>query len=118
MIRVYVAGAYSANNPISIFDNMRKGMRLATEVLLAGCAPFCPWLDFHFQLMLRPGEELDVQDYYEYSLAWLSVSDALLLVPAWEKSIGTARELDIASKLGIPIFHNLDALLAYFKDFT
>ena len=64
MRRVYVAGAYSASNVISVLDNIREGMRLSTQVLLLGYAPFCPWLDHHFQLMLREGEKLSVDDYY------------------------------------------------------
>ena len=107
MKRVYVAGAYSATNVIDVLDNMRKGMRLSTEVMLAGFAPFCPWLDYHFQLMLREGEALSVKDYYEYSLAWLEVSDAVLLVPGWENSKGTIAEIERAEQLGIPVYTNL-----------
>ena len=110
MKRVYVAGAYSAGNVIDVLDNMRKGMRLSTEAMLAGFAPFCPWLDYHFQLMLREGETLSVKDYYEYSLAWLEVSDAVLLVPGWENSKGTIAEIERAELLGIPVFTDLNLL--------
>jgi len=68
MKKVYVAGAFSGDNVLTILDNMRKGMRLATEVLLAGFAPFVPWFDYHFQLNLREGETLKVEDYYNYSM--------------------------------------------------
>ena len=107
MKRVYVAGAYSAGNVIDVLDNMRKGMRLSTEVMLAGFAPFCPWLDYHFQLMLRDDENLTVQNYYDYSIAWLDASDAVLLVPGWESSKGTIAEIERAEQLGIPVYTNL-----------
>lgn len=110
MKRVYVAGAYSADNVLSVLDNMRRGMRTATEVLLSGYAPFCPWLDFHFQLMLRDGETLTVQDYYEYSLAWLKVADAMLVLPNSEKSKGTQAEVMTAMELQIPIYYSLEEL--------
>ena len=110
MKRVYVMGAYSADNVIGVLDNIREGMRLATEVLLAGYAPFVPWFDFHFQLMLREGERLTVNDYYEYSLAWLEVSEAGILVPGWENSKGTLKEIERAKQLGIPVFHSLQEL--------
>lgn len=115
MRRVYVAGAYSADNVITVLNNMREGMRLSTEVLLAGFAPFSPWLDYHFNLMLRPGESLSVHDYYEYSLAWLEASEAMILVPGWENSKGTQNEIKRAHELGIPVFDNLDELKRYFE---
>lgn len=112
MKTIYVAGAYSADNVISILDNMRIGMRAATDILLAGHAPFCPWADFHFHLMLRSGETLTVDHYYEYSLAWLRKSDAVFVVdnPANLYSKGLLAELEEAMKLKIPIFYSLESL--------
>ena len=110
--RIYVAGAYSADNITDVLGNMRKGMRLSVDVLLAGYAPFCPWLDYHFSLMLREGEKLSIQDYYDYSMAWLEVSDAILLVPGYNGSKGTQMEIFRAYDLGIPIYASLDTLRA------
>ena len=110
--RIYVAGAYSADNVITVLDNIREGMRLSVRVMLAGYAPFCPWLDFHFQLMLREGEKLTVYDYYRYSIAWLEVSDAVVLVPGWHNSRGTRMEIERAAMIGIPIFYDLEELLS------
>ena len=114
MKRVYVAGAYSADNVITILDNMRRGMRLGTEVLLAGYAPFVPWFDYQFQLMLREGESLTVRDYYDYSMAWLEASDCVLVVPKSENSKGTQAEIKRATELEIPVYHSLDEL-EYFE---
>ena len=111
MQRIYIAGAYSADNVITILDNIREGMRLATKVLLLRYSPFCPWLDFHFQLMLRGDEKLTVEDYYTYSIAWLEVSDAMLLVPGWQNSKGTKDEMEIAYKMDIPILYDIIELI-------
>ena len=111
MKRVYVAGAYSSNNVLGVFDNIREGMRWSTKVLLAGYAPFCPWVDFHFQLMLREDDRrLTVQDYYEYSLAWLRVCDVLFVTPGWETSGGTKAEIAEARRLGIPVVFAMDEI--------
>ena len=109
--RVYVAGPYSSNNIIGCLDNIREGLRVSTEVLLNGLTPFCPWQDFHFQLMLRGDERLAVTDYYRYSMAWLDVSDAMLVLPGWETSKGTLTEIERAKELNIPMFFSLDDLL-------
>lgn len=111
MKRIYIAGPYSANNIITALDNIREGMRAATEVFLAGYYPFCPWHDMNYQLMLRPGETISLQAYYDYSLAWLEVSDAMLVIGDYQKSKGTVNEICFAMADGIPVFYSLDELV-------
>ena len=111
MKRIFIAGPYSADNVITVLDNIREGMRLSTEVLLLGYSPFCPWLDFHYQLMLRRHEKLSVEDYYRYSLDWLEVSDAVLVISRWIGSKGTKAEIDRAVELQIPVYFNIHDLL-------
>jgi len=108
--RVYVAGAYSADNVITVLDNMRIGMRVATEILLKGYSPFVPWFDFHFQLMLRENESLTVEDYYKYSIDWLEVSDVLYVLPNSEHSKGTQAEIEFAKENNIPIIYDINEL--------
>ena len=105
---LYIAGKYSDNNVITILDNMRRGMRMATRALLAGFSPFCPWCDHHFQLMLRDGETLTVEDYYRYSMAWLRRADAVYVLKGWESSKGTKAEIYVAMSLGIPVYYESD----------
>ena len=92
--RIYVAGAYSSDNILGCLENIRKGLRASTEIFLAGFAPFSPWLDHQFQFQLRDGETLQVKDFYEYSLAWLDVSDAIFVLPGFENSKGTLAEIE------------------------
>lgn len=108
--RVYIAGAYSANNVISVLDNIRIGMRAGTELFLKGYSPFVPWFDFHFQLMLREGEKISVNDYYKYSIDWLEVSDAMYVLPNSEYSEGTQKEKLKALDLKIPIFYSIEEI--------
>ena len=110
-MRVYVAGPYSANDIVTSLNHMRKGMRASVEILLAGHEPFCPWLDFHFQFMLKETEALDVIDYYRYSIAWLEVSDCMVVLEGWQGSTGTCVEMDRAKELHIPIYHGVKAFL-------
>jgi nucleoside 2-deoxyribosyltransferase len=110
MRRIYIAGPYSADNIITALDNIREGMRAATEVFLTGYAPFCPWHDMHYQLMLMPGEAISLQAYYDYSLAWLEVSDAMLVIGDYQKSKGTMNEISVALSEQIPVFYSLAEL--------
>jgi hypothetical protein len=116
MIRVYVAGAYSGKNVLEILDNIRIGMRKGTEVLLAGFSPFVPWFDFHFQLMLKEDEKLTINHYYEYSIAWLKVSDVMLVLPNSENSIGTQNEIKIANEIGIPVYYNIEDIKTKYRE--
>jgi hypothetical protein len=110
--RVYIAGPYSADNVMDVLRNIAQGVEVAARLLDLGFAPYCSWLDF--QLVLeRP--MIPKSAYYELSLAWLTVSDAVLLVGDWQRSVGVAQELEWAARLGIPVFDSLDALMAWEK---
>jgi len=110
MKKVYVAGAYSSDNVLGVLNNIREGIRVSTEILLAGYAPFCPWLDHQFVLALREGEHIPVRAFQENSIAWLEVSDVMVLVPGWENSHGTRAEIEIARTLNIPVYTYEDFL--------
>ena len=103
MKRLYVAGPYSAET-IDLFMNMNRGIRKSTEAALADLYPFCPWLDYQFLLQLREGESLSIEWFYAYSMAWLEVSDGILLLEGWEQSKGSRAEKKHAESLGIPVF--------------
>ena len=109
MKRIYIAGPYSAPDVLSVFNNMRKGMVLATQVRQLGYAPFCPWMDFIY-FFVNHGEPFDLQNCYEYSLAWLEVSDGIIFTPDWRTSKGARDEYAFAIERFIPIFHSISEL--------
>lgn len=114
MKRVYVAGRYSDDNVLGVLGNISRGIKLCTELFLMGFAPFCPWLDHQYVLQMDDEQRktLSVAKFWNYSMAWLEVSDFVLVIPdRIETSKGVQAELAKAKELGIPIFYNVLDLL-------
>jgi len=109
MKRIYIAGAYSGPDVITVLQNIGKGEWYAAQIFKEGFAPFVPWHDKDFVFKLWD-QELSVEQFYEYSMAWLEVSEAMFLVPGWEKSHGTEMEIYKAIEDDIPTFTEIDKL--------
>ena len=110
MVKVYIAGPYSADNVMNVLHNIRKGIEMSYRVFAEGMAPFCPWLDYQYVLMDKE-RKLTIQDFYDYSIAWLLVSDAMLVLEGWQLSKGTLKEIEIAKERGIPVFYDIESLI-------
>ena len=113
MIRVYVAGAYSADNVIDVLKNIGRSEWYAAQLFAEGFAPFVPWHDKDF-ILRRPMDDFSVENFYNYSLAWLEVSDAMLVLSGYESSKGTVKEIEFAEERGIPVFYGLNDFLRNF----
>ena len=98
-MRIYLAGKYSSSNPIEFLNNIQHGIKVCARILKNGNEPFCPFLDYQFQFF----QDLKIEDYYRYSLAWLEVSQELWVLPDSEFSTGTNMEIERAEELGIPV---------------
>ena len=117
---VYVAGAihpYPSENPVLGFlSNIRRGQRMAKDLLLQGYSPFCPFLDFMYFLHLRDGENITVKQIKDLSMVWLEKCDAVLVLPRYRKSEGTKAEIARAKELSIPVFYSVEDLEDYNED--
>jgi len=115
--RVYVAGlltprnVWSRNSAIDYIFNLKIMIRTGVEVFLAGFVPFIPALDFLIFLLLRDEERITEPMIKRYSKDWLEVCDAVLLCKGWRKSVGTKKEIELAEKLGIPVFESIGRLV-------
>lgn len=109
MRRIYVCGAYSADNVIDVLRNIGRGQRACAELFGLGYSPFCPWHDRTF-ITDRPDDTFTVEQFYRYSIDWLLVSDAVLVLPNSEHSKGTQEEIRAAIAHGIPVFYSLKEL--------
>jgi hypothetical protein len=107
--RVYVAGKYSANNVLDVLKNIGRGEKECAKLFAMGYAPFCPWHDKSY-VTDNPNGYFTVEQFYEHGLAWLEVSDAVLVLSGWQTSQGTIAEIEQAKKFGVPVFYSIDDL--------
>ena len=110
MVKVYVAGPISANDPITLFGNEKNGIDTAAWLMLQGFSVFCPHLDFQYLLGVY-GKDITKELLQANSMAWVECCDCMLVLPGWLKSEGTMREMDRAEELGIPIYLNVHELV-------
>ena len=112
--KVYIAGDYSANNTIKTLQNIGKGEKAAAQLFDMGFAPFCPWHDKSYAMELCD-KELEVSKFYNASLAWLEVSDAVFVISGRGNGGGVDAEIKRAIELKIPVFDSLVCLKRWGK---
>ena len=108
--RVYLAGCYSADNVLDVLKNIGRGEYYAGQLFMSGYAPFCPWHDKDY-VIKNWNKEFTVKMFYDFSMAWLEVSDMVIVLSGFEKSKGTLAEIKRAEELGIPVYYNIDKFL-------
>jgi len=105
------------NQVAEFLDNVRQGITMATELITHGFAPYCPFVDFMYWFARTPETPLPAGCTMQTcDLSWLRSADAILLLPGWETSTGVGGELELAKKLGIPVFYSIAELIEYFGD--
>jgi len=115
---IYIAGRLSKNRDGSVADavdyllNVSKMMDTAQEIKEAGYSVLVPAIDL---LMGIKFGYKTYDDYFNNNLLWVGRSDAVFLVPGWEASPGTFREVTHAIENDIPVFDRKDEMWEYFK---
>ena len=114
MKKIYVAGAYSADNILDIMANVKKGQDMAAYLIAHGYAVFCPFLDFQLALTAY-GSDLTKEMYQANSMAFVESCDAILVLCGYEKSNGTKREIKRAKELDIPVYYDREKMMREVK---
>lgn len=112
MKRIYIAGKYNDTDIVKCLSNIRKGIDMAGKLMGMGFAVYCPFLDFQIGLTVN-GSGFGKEVYQANSMAWVEVSNALLVLPGWETSGGTKREISRAQALGIPVFFDVEGVVEW-----
>lgn len=111
---VYVAGRLNAM-ACDYLQNVHRMIQWSEKVRKLGFAVYVPGIDFIQGIVFGNWE---YNDYFDNSQAFLDVSDAVFLVPGWESSEGTKREIERAKANGIPVYSDLDILNKELSDMS
>jgi len=112
MKRVYIAGKLN-DDACGYIKNIHRMITWSEKVRKLGFAVYVPGIDFLQGVIFGNWE---YADYFNNSQPWLDVSDAVFLVPGWETSEGTKREITRAREHNIPVFTDLDDLARQLGD--
>lgn len=108
---VYIAGAFRAETPWLIEQNVRKAEEYSLHVWQSGGVALCPHTMTRFFQSSAPD-----CTWVDGTLELLKRCDAMLVVPGYEKSVGTLGEIEQAKKMEIPIFLTLESCRFWLKD--
>lgn len=96
------------NAAIEYLLNIRDMVQVAIGLIAKGYAPYCPALDYQYFLSLTYGGDTITEDAIKsISMAFLEVSDIIVLLPGWEASEGCQAEFSRAAELGMPSFYGV-----------
>ena len=110
MIKVYIAGAYTANTDEQITKNIEQADNMFHYLLSRGYAPFSSHLKSGFRHTRGDDFDKTYDLWMDYSLTFLEVCDVMLILEGYEKSKGVAMEIEYAKQLDIPVFYNTQIL--------
>jgi nucleoside 2-deoxyribosyltransferase len=99
---VYVAGPYIAPTHDGISKNIKNAREVAIVLWECGFTAITPHLNTaHFEV----DAELKNEQYVQGDLEIVARCDAVVVLPNYEKSVGTGIEIAFANEHGIPVYY-------------
>ena len=102
---IYVAGPYSAEDPIDRDDNVKYAKEFAQKLGEAGWIVVCPHTMTH---NWENETDMGYDDFMRIAIWLLSHCDAIFMVPLWEYSSGACTEKILAENWQMEIYHDLE----------
>lgn len=100
--RIYIAGPHRAATAWAQEQNVRMAEGYSLAVWQAGHVPICPHTQLRNYHDSIPGHVID-----RGVLTMLEGCHAALVLPNWDKSVGTKADIDHANRLGMPVEYAL-----------
>ena len=107
MIKVYIASPYRIGDKE---DNVAISIRVASHLIDAGFNPYVPLFN-HF-IDIRYSKKVEV--WMALDLEWVAKCDCVFRLPG--ASRGADLEVEIATKINLPVFYTVEQLCAYYKE--
>lgn len=98
---VYIAGALNASAN-QYLKNLHRMIIWAEKIRKLGYAVFVPGNDIVSGITCG---DLAYEDVFQNSQPFLEIADYIFVVPGWEESKGTARELVTAKEFEVPVYY-------------
>jgi hypothetical protein len=106
MLKCYVAGKLN-DDAVGYIKNMHRMIKTARELRKLDISVYVPGNDFLEGLV---DGAFTYEDYFKNSQPWLMSSDLIFVCEGWETSKGTAKEIELAKSIGIPVFYDFETL--------
>jgi hypothetical protein len=107
MSLVYVAGKLTAPDRAAVERNIELATTLGLAVASIGCMPVIP----HANTAHPMFETIQSYEFWITGTSkLLGRCDAVITCDNWTESKGARLEVELASKLGVPVFHSIDRL--------
>ena len=104
-MKVYIAGPYSNTSARQTQINVNKAIEIGCEIIKKGHNPYIPHLTHY--VWLNPNGDFPYEKWCELDDEWLKSCDGLFFIG---HSNGATRELELAQKLNLKIFYNLEEI--------
>ena len=102
--RVYIAYRFNDINAGQVLANIGVAHKVAFDLIQEGYTPFVPHWDFLLATMF--GKKLPFNFYYENSMEWLKVCDAICVVQDGKPlSNGVLDEIEVAKRLNLSFMY-------------
>lgn len=107
---VYIAGPFRGPTEWDVAKNIHEAAKFAYAVAELNAMPLCPHLNtapFNGTFTAR--------FWLEGTLELMRKCDAVLLMPTWNRSEGARAEKEEATRIGIPVFYEVERLREWLR---
>lgn len=105
---IYLSGAYTADTKEQVEENILIAERYAIDIWNLNHSVFSPHLNsnlFNFK-----GCKSSHSDYLNFDKRMLCACEAIFMLPNWKTSPGAKEEYELAKRISMPIYYELDEI--------